>query len=215
MRIACISDTHNRHRYIDPRTLRDIDCIIHAGDFTSNGNQSQTIEFLTWFESLPIKHKVFIAGNHDAYATSASFPDLLSKYAPSCHYLRNSSVTIDGLLIWGSPYSNTFGHWSFMKDDDELSLIWDEIPDNVNIVVTHGPAYHTADKVANPMYGHNPHAGSRSLAERLFNLPNLRLHVCGHIHEAQGIYPDRYLTVNASICDLPYVPSNHPIVVTL
>ena len=101
-----------------------------------------------------------------------------------------------------------------MKDDDELAAIWATIPNDVNFVITHGPAYHLGDKVLNAD-GRDPHVGSMSLATKLFNLPNLQVHVCGHIHEAHGIYPGRYLTVNASICDLPYVPANPPIVITL
>lgn len=215
MKIACISDTHHRHRYIDTRLFHDVDCIVHAGDFTSNGNQAQTIQFLQWLESLPIPHKIFIAGNHDFYCCSETFQYLLSQHAPSCHYLYNSDVTINGIKFWGSPYSNTFGSWSFMRDDNELAEIWSTIPDDVNFVITHGPAYHIGDKVMNPQFGLDPHVGSMSLANRLYNLPNLQVHVCGHIHESYGIYPGRYLTVNASICDLPYVPANQPIVVTL
>ena len=62
MRIVCLSDTHNKHHYINPLAFNDADMIIHAGDFTSNGNQAQTITFLKWYESLNIKHKVLIAG---------------------------------------------------------------------------------------------------------------------------------------------------------
>lgn len=216
MKIACISDTHYKHRYIDPRLFDGVDIIIHAGDFTGNGNQAQTIAFLTWFESLPIKHKIFIAGNHDNFCESDTFDSIRETYAPSCHYLRNTSVTIEGIKFWGSPYSNTFGHWAFMEDDDDLALIWDQIPDDTNFVITHGPAYHTADLVLNQLYERDPHVGSMSLATKLFTLPHLKVHVCGHIHESYGIYPgDRYLTVNASICDLSYVPFNHPVVLNV
>ena len=215
MKVACISDTHYKHRYIDMRILTDVDIIVHAGDFTSNGNQAQTIAFLTWYESLPIKHKIFIAGNHDFYTCSETFEYLLKTYAPNCHYLKDSEVTIEGIKFYGSPYSNTFGHWAYMKDDDELEKIWSNIPEDANVVITHGPAYHIADKVLNPQFGFDPHVGSMSLAEKLFNMKDLQMHVCGHIHESYGIYPGRYLTVNASICDLPYVPFNNPIVVTL
>lgn len=215
MRIACISDTHYRHKYIDSRYFENVDILIHAGDFTSNGNQAQTIAFLVWLESLPIKHKVFIAGNHDLYCCSDTFQYLLKEHAPNCHYLLNSDVVIEGLKIWGSPYSNTFGHWAYMKDDEDLALIWDQIPSDTNIVITHGPAYHIADKVLNHRFNESPHVGSMSLADKLWNLPTLALHVTGHIHESQGIYPGRYLTVNASVCDLNYIPFNSPIVITL
>lgn len=215
MKIVCISDTHYKHRYINPLDLQDADIIIHAGDFTSNGNQAQTISFLTWYEFLPIRHKILIAGNHDFYACSDTFQYLLTKHAPSVSYLFNSSITINDLKIWGSPYSNTFGHWAYMKDDEDLAAIWDTIPEDTNIVITHGPAYGIADQVLNPIYDRDPHVGSQSLATKLSSLPNLKLHVTGHIHEAYGIYLGTYTTINASTCDLNYVPFNTPIMVNL
>lgn len=215
MKIACISDTHNKHNYIDMRTLQDVDMIIHAGDFTSNGNQSQTISFLQWYESLNIEHKILVAGNHDFYCCSDTFQHLLTSIAPSVHYLFNSSVEIEGFKVFGSPYSNTFGHWAFMKDDLDLATIWEQIPLDSDIVITHGPAKFTGDKVTNPMYGHSPYVGSESLSIRLSELPNLKLHVTGHIHESAGIYLGKYTTINASICDLNYIPFNSPKVVNL
>ena len=210
MKIVCLSDTHNKHHYINPSHL-DCDVLIHAGDFTSNGNQAQTISFLTWFNSLKAKHKLLVAGNHDFYATSTTFPDLLALYAPTVTYLRNSSVTIDGINFWGSPFSNTFGNWEFMRDDLELADIWDTIPTDTHVVITHGPAKLLGDKVLHPQPGLSPHVGSNSLRLKLDSLPNLKLHVTGHIHESYGTYIDNYVTVNASICDFSYVPFNLPI----
>lgn len=215
MKIVCLSDTHHKHQYINKASLEVADMIIHAGDFTSNGNQAQTISFLQWYESLDIEHKILVAGNHDSYACSETFQYLLDTVAPSVIYLNNESTTIAGLNIFGSPYSNTFGHWAFMKDDEELYDIWQLIPENTHIVVTHGPAYRTADKVLNPIYDRDPHVGSNSLADKLATLPNLKLHVCGHIHEAAGIYLGNYTTVNASINDLNYVPFNQPVVLNV
>lgn len=61
LRIVCISDTHNKL----PREIPDGDILIHAGDFTSIGTQTEIINFCQFFESLPHKKKIFIAGNHD------------------------------------------------------------------------------------------------------------------------------------------------------
>lgn len=210
MKITCVSDTHSRHKYIDTKSLTNTDILIHAGDFTGNGSKQQAIDFLQWFEALPVRHKIFVAGNHDGVCTSSTWSEMLTQYAPNCHYLCNSSVTIDNLVIWGSPYSNTFGHWHFMKEDFELYDIWEQIPANANIVITHGPAYGTADKVDNA-HNRDPHVGSQSLKDRLKKLKKLKLHITGHVHEAQGTYLGKHTTVNASICNLNYVPLNPPI----
>ena len=209
MKITCISDTHNKHHYIDTREFSTTDILIHAGDFTGNGNASQTLAFLQWYSDLNVPHKILVAGNHDFSACSEIFPSMLAQF-PSITYLRNSSVTIDGLVIWGSPYSNIFGQWAFMKDDFELYNIWEQIPANTNIVITHGPAYSIADKVVNA-HNRDPHVGSQSLRDKLKKLKLLKLHVTGHIHESYGTYLGKYTTVNASVCDLNYVPFNRPI----
>ena len=61
----------------------------------------------------------------------------------------------------------------------------------------------------------SPHVGSSTLALRLAELPKLKLHVTGHIHEAAGIYLGNYTTVNASTCDLNYIPFNEPVVINV
>jgi Icc-related predicted phosphoesterase len=209
MKITCISDTHFKHNYIDKRAFATTDILIHAGDFTGNGNAAQTLAFLEWFSSLDVPHKILVAGNHDFKTCSDSFPSMLAQF-PSITYLLNSSVTINNLVIWGSPYSNIFGQWAYMKDDLELAEIWETIPNNTNIVITHGPAYGIGDKVINA-YDRNPNVGSQSLRMRLKELKKLKLHVTGHIHESYGTYLGKYTTVNASICDINYVPFNPPI----
>lgn len=213
MKITCISDTHFKHRYIDTREFSTTDILIHAGDFTSNGNAAQTLSFLQWYSDLNVPHKILLAGNHDFKSCSHDFPSMLLQF-PSITYLRNSSVTINGLVIWGSPFSNIFGQWAYMEGDDDLALIWDKIPANTNIVITHGPAYGIADKVVNA-YDRDPHVGSQSLRDKLKKLKHLKLHVTGHIHESYGTYLDKYTTVNASICDINYVPFNQPISVNI
>lgn len=216
MRITAISDTHNKHKYIDTRAFADTDILIHAGDFTGNGSRHQAIAFLQWFEALPIRHKIFVAGNHDKICTSITWSEIVTQYAPNCHYLYNSSVTIDGYKIWGSPYSNIFGNWEFMEDDLELADIWETIPKDTNIVVTHGPSYGIGDLVDNDYEpDRDKHVGSHSLKDRLKKLKNLKLHVTGHIHESYSTYLGKWTTVNASICDANYTPFNQPISIHL
>ena len=215
MRITAISDTHFKHKYIDTRAFSNTDILIHAGDFTSNGNAAQTLAFLQWFSDLPVPHKILVAGNHDSFACSIDFPSMVAQF-PSITYLYNSSVTIDGLKIWGSPYSNTFGRWAFMADDIELANIWDQIPKDTNIVVTHGPAYGIGDLVDNDYEpGRDKHVGSKTLTAKLKSLKKLKLHVTGHIHESAGIHLGLCPTINASICGANYAPFNQPISINM
>ena len=216
MRVTCLSDTHFKHRYIDTRAFTNTDILIHAGDFTGNGNATQTLSFLQWFSDLDVPHKILIAGNHDFKASSQDFPSMLAQF-PSIIYLRNSSTEINGLKIWGSPYSNTFGQWAFMKDDLELADIWETIPEDTDIVITHGPAYGIGDLVDNDYEpGRDKHVGSQSLRLKLQKLKKLKLHVTGHIHSGYGTYfKEKYVTINGAQLDDYYQCINPPLSVVL
>jgi len=64
MKLVCISDTHGDHEQV---SLPDGDVLIHAGDITGHGTEKDFLDFLTWFNSQPHAHKLFVAGNHDRY----------------------------------------------------------------------------------------------------------------------------------------------------
>lgn len=61
IRIVCISDTHNS----TPQHVPDGDVLLHAGDLTRKGSFDELQTQLDWIASLPHRHKVVIAGNHD------------------------------------------------------------------------------------------------------------------------------------------------------
>ena len=61
-RIVCISDTHSRYHFALPPG----DILVHGGDFSMTGEQSEVEKFLTWLKSLTqFRLKIIIAGNHD------------------------------------------------------------------------------------------------------------------------------------------------------
>jgi Icc-related predicted phosphoesterase len=102
-----------------------------------------------------------------------------------------------------------------MDDEVELNHIWQKIPDDTNILITHGPAYMCLDKVNNT-YGGDPHVGSKTLQNRKLELPNLKLHVSGHIHEAYGqVDHASYTNICASSVDVKYRLVNKPITMEL
>jgi Icc-related predicted phosphoesterase len=54
------------------------------------------------------------------------------------------------------------------------------------------------------------------LSEKIKNLSELKAHVFGHIHEAQGIVEKDGVTyVNASILDLYYEVKNPPVILSI
>lgn len=99
MKIVCISDTHN---YTEEISVPDGDILIHAGDATTIGDAWQIKAFNQWFASLPHKHKIFIAGNHDRLfeRDNDAARSLLNKRVV---YLQDSFIEIGNLKIYGSP----------------------------------------------------------------------------------------------------------------
>jgi len=204
MKVCVISDTHNQHRRMEK--FPDADTIIHCGDFSNRENQMY--DFLGWFSELPYKNKILIAGNHD-YGLEDSIA--LEAFKQTSHtlgvnYLHDSGIEIDGVKFWGSPYSNQFGDWAFMGNDIELQMQnWDYIPEDTQVLITHGPAKGLGDEVYQ-MSSHerDPHVGSASLRMTVERLPELTHHFVGHIHEDQGIHlhpENKFITYNACSWD--------------
>lgn len=204
MKIVCISDTHGK---VYPK-LPEGDMLIHAGDISIWGDDDTIQMFINWFASQPHKYKVFIAGNHDSGLEKKgikayNLPD-------DVHYLENSSIELGGLKIWGSPYTRTFGSWSFMLAEEDLAIHYaSNLPHDADIVITHGPAVACLDQA----HVEHEHLGDASLAYYLASRTP-KLHVCGHIHGGYGLKQRGPVThVNAAQLDEAYQPTNKPIVV--
>jgi predicted phosphodiesterase len=211
MRFLLLSDTHNLHHALDP--LPDADAVLHAGDLTGRGSLSELADFMAWFAALPHRHKVVIAGNHD-FAFERKPVEAVAMVPPGVTYLQDGGTEIEGLKIWGSPWQPWFMDWAFnLERGSRLAEKWALIPDDVDVLITHGPPQGILDRTAdNPPEA----AGCEALADRLGALQRLRLHLFGHIHEAYGrVTRGRRTFVNASICDLQYVPRNPPVLVDL
>ncbi|MCI5144952.1 MAG: hypothetical protein D3923_05340 [Candidatus Electrothrix sp. AR3] len=62
MKIALFSDTHALH---DKISIPEADILIFAGDMTNCRTNRDDSSFNSFLGSLPHKHKIVIAGNHD------------------------------------------------------------------------------------------------------------------------------------------------------
>ncbi len=203
MKIVCISDTHN-----NTPDVPDGDLLIHSGDATGMGTLEEVCGFLEWFTALPHPEKVFVAGNHDFLLQS----DPEAVVMDGLTYLRDSGATIGGLRLWGSPWQPEFHNWAFNlpRCGEELRERWALIPDDIDILITHGPPFGHLDANKAGM-----RLGCEELAKAVERVKP-RLHCFGHIHEGYGITRNEdTIFVNASICTLRMKATNAPIVVDL
>jgi Icc-related predicted phosphoesterase len=213
-RIVCLSDTHNCNEQI---AVPDGDLLIHSGDATIQGTQYEIEQFLAWFSSLPHKYKIFVAGNHDwLYEIDNNFARMLTANF-NIIYLQDSFVEIEGLKIYGSPWQPRFFDWAFnLMRGNELAEKWKLIPDDVDILITHGPPNGVLDEVPRKYWIEN--TGCEELIKKVEELSKqkLKLHIFGHIHCGYGTAEKFGVKfVNASNCDESYLPSNQPIVVEI
>ena len=155
-----------------------------------------------WLERQAARHVVYVAGNHDFLCEK---PHLMPKMYPN--YLNNCSIDIDGLKVWGSPWSSKFMNWAFGGSEGELSEIWQSIPDDTDIVIVHGPPRECGDVTFDGIS-----TGSPSLSRRLHEVQP-KLVVCGHIHEGYGVYRlGDIKVINASLRNEHYKIVNAPVV---
>ena len=205
MKLVCLSDTHSLHRRIP--AIPDGDVLIHAGDSLGQGTLENIEDLNDWLGSLPHRYKIVIAGNHDwAFQDT---PEAARAALSNAIYLEDSGVEIEGVRFWGSPWTPTFMNWGFMLDRGQpLHDAWALIPDNTDVLITHGPPLGFGDAV----HGGSHNVGCRDLLERIDGL-QLKAHIFGHIHEGYGTYQRRGTTlINASSCTEWYEPSNPPVV---
>jgi Icc-related predicted phosphoesterase len=175
MRIVCISDTHGFHKHTE---VPPGDILVHGGDCTKHGSLEDVEEFNRWLGTLPHRHKVVIAGNHD-FAFQET-PDEARARITNAIYLQDSGCEIEGLTFYGTPWTPVFFDWAFMLSDAELAAKWAMIPPRVDVLITHGPPHGIQDWT-----NRNERAGSLTLLHRVYEVKP-RLHVFGHIHEAAG-----------------------------
>jgi len=182
MKIIALSDTHKKHEYMK---LEESDILLHTGDYSDSRftMRKDFLNFVKWFEKQPAKHKIFISGNHDFMTYKNKEESLRIIENSGLIYLEDNSITIEGLKIHGSPWTPPFYNWAYMKEESDLLELYERTLENdIDILMTHGPAYGILDKV----FKYSQHVGSKSLKAKIKNLKNLKLHIFGHIHEAYG-----------------------------
>ena len=208
MKFVAISDTHCRHHNL---RLPKGDVLLHAGDICYKGQKDEVVDFLKWFSQQPFQYKIFIAGNHDFFLESAKASEIEKLIPENVTYLNDSSITIEGLKIWGSPVTPWFFNWAFNRHrGEEIKTHWDLIPADTAVLLTHGPVLGIHDMVIN-----SQRVGCRDLLDKVKDIKP-RVHVCGHIHEGYGTLQKFGVKfINASVLNESYELVNKPVVFTL
>jgi len=216
MKIVMISDTHNQHFSLE---MPEGDILICAGDFTVQGTMPEVLSFNRWLGKLPYAHKIVIAGNHERGFEQE--PETFRELLTNAIYLENSGTEVAGFKVWGSPVTPWNHGMAFnVQDPVKLAELWAQIPEDLDILITHTPPAGALDEVSPDVF-----MGCEQLLQRLVDLglagraPNL--HVFGHIHQAAGYNTTGWsserttLFVNACQLDADKQPHGNIVVLDL
>lgn len=174
MKILHLSDTHGLHHQIKDLPVADV--VVHSGDISHSGTESEVLDFLNWYIELPYQHKIFVTGNHDLCLWDA---ESIENLPENLYFLQDKGVTIGGLRFFGLAYSHPE----------------DLIPDDTDIVITHEPPVIILDESA------GTHWGNATLRNRIFEIKP-RYHLFGHAHESYGtMKQDGIVFSNAALLD--------------
>ena len=176
MDILFISDIHRNYAAID--RLPQADALLVGGDFVTLDGESELRKAISLIEKR-FPSFLAVSGNMDPVTTDSIL--LETGHALS----TDKPAIVCGQRVFGmgganrSPF-NTPNEW----DEDAAASRLAAIPDDVaDIIVTHAPPFESgADRISSGAF-----VGSKAIAECASRVhPALLL--CGHIHEAAGIY---------------------------
>lgn len=195
IRVGCFSDFHG---ILPPKPKIDCDLVIVAGDLCPEvGIIKQTIwlenSFYQWIQQFP--RAVWIAGNHDRAIYHSPTLICFERHGPKYYYLQDSGCEpLPGLKVWGTPWALPYGDYVFYGDETFIGRQLTGVPEDTHILVSHGPPHGRGDWTLD---GRN--AGSRSLFD-LIEKQQPELVVCGHLHDARGVYRQGKSTIiNAAV----------------
>lgn len=265
IRCLVLSDTHDLEDAF-PESAPNVDIILHCGDMTQIGGLSNYRRALQQIQTLKANANaelaLVIAGNHDVSLDPKWWADNLddedddpeepAKAKKLFEQANDVKLLDEGIhkftlkdgrsfTLFASPFTPEFGGYAFSypPEDDHFNTGASTIPDDVDIVMTHGPPSAPSTETANYLLdlGHEgQHCGCPKLFKAI-KRTKPGLHCFGHIHEGYGAQQlsreegsfgelqkdgtvkaargDGTLLVNAAIQTHGETPNNKPWVVEL
>ncbi|CEF71419.1 Calcineurin-like phosphoesterase domain, apaH type-containing protein [Strongyloides ratti] len=234
MRFVCIGCTHGAH--LNPKKIPPGDVLIVCGDFTSCGLPREVKSFDDNLSQLKHPFKIIVAGNHECtfddnfmkinssnitdpkegalkHALNAALsaakitnPKILLTH---CMYLQDSLLELCGIKIYGSPWQPKNDKWAFnLNRGQPLLDKWNQIPQGIDILITHTPPLGHGDLMANGVRG-----GCVELLNSVVKRIRPAYHVFGHIHEGYGCTSDGYTKfINCSYLNDTSDTRNNPVI---
>ena len=222
MKICAISDLHG---YLPE--LKPCELVLICGDSVPLEYQASSKKTKKWYDTtfrkwageLPCDKVLFIAGNHELHFPGKKiiYESLFSKddkitYLCHSEYIHKSK---DGkeYKIFGTPYCKQFMNWAFMYPNEELEKIFKNIPNDLDILISHDNPYGYGDIVLQECpWADGSHIGNIPLAKAIEEKqPKYQFN--GHLHSCEHslIMIGNTKHYNCSIKDEQYNPVYEPL----
>lgn len=159
--LFAFSDTHGQHRNLTVPEGADI--VVCAGDAVEDdlkGNEYD--DFIAWFGALPAKWKLFVPGNHELSFERGQADSITRKFEEA-----GIIILQDAVIDCGEATIGSFSGNADIADED--------IPHDLDILVTHCPPYGILDE----------DLGSPNILNFVLKAKP-RQHLFGHIHATAG-----------------------------
>ena len=217
MFLCSVSDMHGNLDF----DIEPCDLLLIAGDILpcnyrnltmACAQQEQFIKynFIPWLEKQPFKECVFISGNHDWIFEIS--PSLVPNLPSNVHYIQDSQIEIEGLKIYGTPQQPIFRNWAFNRTPSQLEIYFEQIPEGLDILLSHTAPYKIMDKVN--FHNYKGHEGCKILKKRIKKIKPKYV-IFGHFHGQYGIEKKDYMGnitfINCSLLNENYKMTKKPI----
>lgn len=159
--IFAFSDTHGRYKEL--QVPEGVDIVICAGDAVEDNLAGDDYDdFIEWFASILSKWKIFVPGNHELSFEIGQAEGIIQRMADKgITVLEDAIEDCDGLIIASVSGSS--------------SISGEDIPKDIDIVVTHYPPYGIVDE----------NLGSVNILDFILKAKP-KYHLFGHIHSTAG-----------------------------
>lgn len=195
MKFSVIGDIHSNLKYlqlaVDEIKKHEVDVVFLTGDL-SNVYIRNVYNFELYAKYEVSINKVFnlldsqkinyyfVPGNHDSV-------DILKSHSRNIDKLLLNINNLSIFGIGGAPIG--FG-WPYEWAEQDIERLSKNIPDKLDIVLSHCPPYGIGDFT--PRVKNLGSKALKSICEKT------RYFLCGHIHEADGIYhKEKFTVINA------------------
>ncbi len=232
MRIVALSDLHGHLPEVPACDLLVIAgdvCPDRIGTVTARDQPAEQKawfdrHFRAWLDDAPAVHKVLTWGNHDwcgqACGFTADSPGHASSTALQILVDDGTSVPLNAATgrsasIWGTPWSNLFMHWAFMKPREALAAVYAAIPEGLDVLVSHQPPFGHGDRYEDARTQQVEHLGSHELLAAIERV-RPRIVLCGHMHAGHGRFDhDGVAIYNVSLVNDQYQLVRPPTVIDI